>query len=155
MPQGIAWPYDPHIAEVIWERIAQNDIGLDAVLHELATQGIAVPSRSTWYEWLKNEPSMADKSARAREMQADYLAGLAVREATTARIGERVKTDATGVEITTGDNVERSKLIVQTYLRRAGQLAPKVYGERIQQEISVDEGLAASLIEARKRAEGQ
>jgi hypothetical protein len=136
MPAGQAFPYDPAIAEMVWDRIAQNDVGLDEVLETLANEGVAVPSRRTWYEWLKANEEMAHNSARAREMQADYIAALAVKEAKTSRIGEKVRSDKDGTEITTGDNVERSKLIVQTLFKRAGQLAPKVYGERVQQEHS-------------------
>ena len=131
MAKGQSFPYDSEIAEMIWERIAVNPIGLDDVLETLANEGVAVPSRSTWYHWLKTVPEMADYSARAREMQADCIVGLAVKHAMTDRNGERVKTDKDGVEITTGDNVERSKLIYQALMRRAGQLNPKVYGEKI------------------------
>ena len=130
MPQGQAFPYDPAIAEMIWDRIAQNDVGLDEVLETLSNEGVAVPSRAVWYVWLRSEKEMQDNSVRARDMQADYVVGLAVKEAKTSRIGEKVKSSVDGTEITTGDNVERSKLIVQTLLKRAGQLAPKIYGDK-------------------------
>jgi hypothetical protein len=130
MPAGQAFPYDPVIAEMVWDRIAQNDVGLDEVLETLANQGVVVPSRAVWYVWLRSTPEMQENSARAREMQADYIVSLAVKEAKTDRIGVKTISSAKGTEITEGDNVERSKLIVQTLLRRAGQLDPKKYGEK-------------------------
>jgi hypothetical protein len=136
MSEGRAFPYDPEIAEMIWDRIAINPVGLEDVLETLSNEGVAVPSRSTWYKWLKTVPAMVEQSARAREMQADHIAGLAVKHAMTDRNGEQVKTNKDGAEITTRDNVERSKLIYQALMRRAGQLNPKVYGEKIDVEHS-------------------
>ena len=130
MAKGKAFTYDAKISAMIWERIAISPIGLDSVLEILANEGVAVPSRSTWYKWLQTIPEMADNSARAREMQADFLAGLAVKHAMCDREGKRIKTGPDGKEIITSDNVERSKLIYQALMKRAGQLNPKVYGDK-------------------------
>jgi hypothetical protein len=47
---------------------------------------------------------------------------------------------------TVSDNVERSKLIVQTMLKRAGQLDSKRYGEKVQQEIVGKDGGPISFV---------
>jgi hypothetical protein len=42
--------------------------------------------------------------------------------------------------VTVADNVQRSQLIVQTTLKRAGQLCSKKYGDKVQTEISGPNG---------------
>lgn len=145
MPLGQAYPYDPVIAAIIWERIATDKIGLENVLdmlkNEGLTEGFTVPSKSTWYLWLRAEPEMQENSARARLMQSHYVHGLAITEATTERIGERTKTLADGsTETTTGDNVERSKLAYQAYMRLAGSLNAKEYGDKVAVAHTAEDG---------------
>ena len=114
--------------------------------------GIATPSVSVIYRWLSEQPDFQQKSARARELQGDTLADLAMKHALNPMIGETRTTMEWGEQVKTGDNVQRSQLIVQTLLRRAGQLAPKKYGDKLALEHSVDESLAQRLEKARSAA---
>ena len=122
--------FDEELTTAICDLIATSEIGLDDVLRELAPSG--TPSLSTIYRWLEEHEAFQALYARARLLQADLLADLAVKESFTSRMGV-VRKDSTkdGVTETISDNVERSKLIVQTILKRAGQLAPKKYGEKV------------------------
>jgi hypothetical protein len=134
-------PYDPEMAGEICERIATSELGLEQVLADRKSQGLAIVSSTTIYKWLSNNPEFAEQSARARRMQAELLHDRAQQVAQTPLIGKVVKDDEkNGRTETTSDNVERSKLIVQTLLKRAGQLDPKKYGEKIQAEHTGPEG---------------
>jgi methylphosphotriester-DNA--protein-cysteine methyltransferase len=90
-----------------------------------------------------------------REFQADLIIDRAIIEADTLRIETEVTNDPVeGKTTKTADKVERSKLIVQRLLKRAAQLAPKKYGEKVGAEHSgsMVTGLAESIAQARKRS---
>jgi hypothetical protein len=109
--------------------------GLEHVLAEMRSGDFpATPGLTTVYQWMVDNPEFAEHSARARILSADTYVDAAIEEAHTSLIGkiESVKEtkDGTFAETRIADNVERSKLIVQTLLKRAGQLNPKKYGDR-------------------------
>ena len=134
-------PYDEALADEICELIATTHLGMEDVLNKLRETNPSTPSLATVYRWREASEEFREKSARARELQGDSIVDLALKEAYTSRIGVIVKDSSKdGRTETTSDNVERSKLIVQTLLKRAGQLAPKKYGEKIQQELSGKDG---------------
>lgn len=141
--------YDPVIGESICELLATTAFGLDDILEILGKDFAKVPGKSTVYKWMNEHPEFAERSARARELQADTLADLAMKEAQTPRVGVITTSKEWGEEIRTADNVERSKLIVQTIFKRAGQLAPKKYGEKIMQEVSGEVGIKRILVPER------
>ena len=126
-----AIPYDSEIAEDICELIATTHLGMEDVLDKLRVTNPSTPSLATVYRWLASSEEFRQKSARARELQGDSIVDLALKEAYASRIGVISTIKEWGEEVKTADNVERSKLIVQTLLKRAGQLAPKKYGEKL------------------------
>lgn len=137
-------PYDSDICDQICNLIATTHLSLEKIMARLKKP----ISPRTWYRWLEESDDCRQKSARAREEQAHYLADRAVQEAFAPRRGKIIKKvtnrivskgtvddgepekDEVEITETISDNVERSKLIVQTIYRRAGQLYPKVYAER-------------------------
>ena len=134
-----SYEYDPELAQVICERLSTSEMGLEDILDELRrVRGPEkiTPGLTTIYKWMEAHPEFAESSARARRFQAQILhdrAQKAAREALIGRIEKTVVTDkGTETQITTADNVERSKLIVQTLLKRAGQLDSKKYGDKLQ-----------------------
>lgn len=123
------------IADKICERLATTDLGLEEVLEQIkAEDGISVSIMSVW-RWEQAHPKFREQSAHARKMQAQLLHDRAQKFAREPLIGKVKKTVKTseGIEttVTVSDNVERSKLLVQTTLRRAGQLDSKKYGEKV------------------------
>ena len=76
------------------------------------------PHRSTVYDWATNDPDFARRFARARELGASALVDKAQRIA-----------DGDDRE---GEDVQRSKLRVDTLLKRAACYCPKVYGSKVQ-----------------------
>jgi IS30 family transposase len=151
--------YDQELADYICERLATTELGLEQVLQERRDQGKSSVSATTIYNWLNQFPNFLEKSARARKMQAELLHDRAQIVAQTALIGkvETVKEtkDGTFAESRVADNVERSKLIVQTMLKRAGQLDSKRYGDRTVLAGDPDAPLvlADAIAKARKRVE--
>jgi len=137
-------PFDQELADFICERIATTELGLEQVLQERKDANRSSVSSTTIYKWLNEFPEFAEQSARARKMQAELLHDRAQIIAQTPLIGkiESVKEtkDGTFAETRIADNVERSKLIVQTLLKRAGQLDAKKYGDRVDMNLGGQNG---------------
>lgn len=141
MPAGRpTLPFNQKIADEICERLVSSRMGLEYVLDSMRAdpEWEGTPGLTTVYRWMAANPTFAETSARARELSADTYVDAALQEAHSARLGvittvKPGKTpDTTEVEQRTSDNVERSKLIVQTLLKRAGQLNPKKYGDKVE-----------------------
>lgn len=111
-------PFDQDIATEICDRLSCSDKALAEVLDEMNNP----ISEWMFYKWQREYPEFAKESAHARESQGFHLADKAIVESRTSRIGVVDKSTPKGNEQTVADNVERSKLIVQTYFKRAGQL---------------------------------
>jgi hypothetical protein len=93
-----------------------------------------MPYQATVYRWLTQSEAFRDQYTRAREVQADTLADEVLDIADDAAQDMRV--DEQGNERVRHEVVQRSKLRVDARKWLAGQLAPKKYGDRIQQNIS-------------------
>lgn len=139
-------PYDAEIAEEICHRISATRFGLEEICRQLQDVDSKAPGHATVYAWLSSTPEFMEKYSRARLLQADYMADLAVTEAFTSRIGTIEKDTFKGHETTVADNVERSRLIVSTILKRASQLAPKKYGEKVGLTNAAGDGPAEIVI---------
>jgi hypothetical protein len=110
-------------------------------------------------QWLDANPAFAQKYARAREVQADFLAEEVVVISSTVlpaikrTVSGRGKTRRT--EEVHGDAVDRARLMVDARKWYAGKLSPKKYGDKIQTEHSGTiglTGLGARMLErARQR----
>jgi hypothetical protein len=130
-------PFDQTIATEICERIVESRMGLEHVLDVMRSEPewSKTPTLVTIYRWMTENDGFFKDSARARQLSADTYVDAAVNEAHTQRIGKIEGTketkDGTFAESKIVDNVQRSQLIVQTLLKRAGQLNPKKYGERL------------------------
>lgn len=126
-------PFDAELAEEICERIATSELGLEQIVADITKErGETTPCLRTIYRWLESNDEFSQQSARARRFQAQLLHDRAQLQAQTPLVGEIVKESAKdGRTVTIADNVERSKLIVQTTLKRAGQLDSKKYGDKL------------------------
>ena len=133
-------PFDSDLCDYICERLATSELGLEQILQERRDMGLSSVSTQTIYRWREDNEGFRSNSARAREMQAELLHDRAQLAAQTPLVGEVVKEvvypaiddkpERIERTVTLSDNVARSTLIVQTTLKRAGQLAPKKYGDR-------------------------
>lgn len=129
-------PFDQGIADEICERLVSSRMGLEYVLDSMRPEFPATPGLTTVYKWMAANPEFAEDSARARLLSADTYVDAALNEAHTSRNGVITTTQEWGTQEKVSDNVERSKLIVQTLLKRAGQLNPKKYGDKLDVEHS-------------------
>jgi hypothetical protein len=140
-------PFNQEIADEICERLVESRLGLEHVLDSMRPEFPETPGLTTVYKWMDANPSFAESSARARLLSADTYVDAAILEAHSSRVGEIVTMKGDGTEERKiADNVHRSQLIVQTLLKRAGQLAPKKYGEKIQQEVSGKDGAPLQFV---------
>lgn len=90
-----------------------------------------MPSETRVYAWLSENESFRDKYARARELQAEFYANEIVE------IADSVQEDVSAVA--------KARLQVDTRKWVASKLAPKKYGDKVQQEVSGDLGVNMSL----------
>jgi hypothetical protein len=119
--------YNEDIAQQICEQIATTTHGLNYICK--INDGF--PNPSTVYKWLNEQQLFSERYARAREIQADLLADEIIRIAKTPRKAIRTATKEWGIEVTTGDAVDRSRLMVDAYKWKASKLAPKKYGDKV------------------------
>jgi hypothetical protein len=146
-------PFNQDVADRICEMLATTRFGLEDILAYVRVEIPETPGLSTIYKWLRDNEEFAKQSARARELQGDTIADLALNVAYEPLVGTITTTQEWGDQVKVADNVERSKLIVQTLMKRAGQLAPKKYGERLglDHSGSIDVSLADRIAKARTR----
>ena len=116
---GIGRPsdYTPEIAEAVCERLEAGQS-----LAEVA-RAEGMPGRSTVYQWLEKHPEFADRYARARARQADTFADDIIA------IADEKDEDA---------NSRRIRIDARKWL--AGKQRPKVYGDKVTQEVSGPDG---------------
>lgn len=97
-----------------------------------------MPGRSTVMAWLLQDKEFSDKYARARDLQAEVLADEIIEIADDGMNDVVVGED--GKERTDHEAIARSKLRVDARKWYASKVAPKKYGDRLQQEITGKDG---------------
>lgn len=127
-------------------------MGLEHVLDSMRAEPEfeSTPGLTTVYRWMAANPEFAENSARARVLSADTYVDAALIEAHTSRMGriEAVKEtkDGTFNESKILDNVPRSQLIYQALMKRAGQLNPKKYGDKLTHSGDPDAPIGITLL---------
>lgn len=131
-------------ANIICERIAGGE-SLRSICQEKG-----LPSITSVMRWLADENNAAFRAqyARAREVQADFMAeeilSIADEECTMVRADKHGSKDEDGQGNTEvlfdATAVARNRLRVDARKWLAGKMAPKKYGEKVQQELSGPDG---------------
>jgi hypothetical protein len=98
-----------------------------------------MPTQSTVYRWLDQFEPFQEQYARAREIQADTLADQILDIADDGS-NDTYPVDDTGATGTNHDVIARSRLRVDARKWMASKLAPKKYGEKLQQEVTGGDG---------------
>lgn len=133
-------------------------IGIDAICERVAAcvplRHIASDAGVGFAQLAKylSHPAHAEQYARAREAQADTMADELLSIADDGTRDRYIDQD--GVERIDQDVIARSRLRVDARKWLASKMAPKRYGERVQQEITgrdggaieIDIGVRAKLI---------
>lgn len=125
--------FSPELFNTICERIAEGESLIKICQSE------DMPSKTSVMRWLDNDELSAahglrDQYARAREALADVFAEEIVEIADDGRRDYTV--DEEGRETVDHDHIARARLRVDARKWAAGKLAPKKYGDRVQQEHS-------------------
>ena len=124
-----AGKFTTELFEDICNEIAYSDKGLVTICK---AKGL---NANSFYEWLAKDKDLGDKYARARELQAEFLADQ-ILEIADDKSGDEVAVfngdeggpDATRVDY---ENIQRSKLRVDARKWKAAKLSPKKYGDKV------------------------
>ena len=126
----------PVIDEIL-SAIATTPKSLESICKDIES----APSARTVYKWLEGDEELVQRYARAKESQLQVLADQLVDLADTDRICEKITVKADGSrEVVILDQVERTKLQIDTRKWLLAKLNPKKYGDKVQQELSGPEG---------------
>lgn len=124
-------------ADIICERLADGESLRAICISD------DMPSKTSVFRWLASNEAFRDQYARAREAQADHLADeiLEISDDGTNDWMERQGEDGKSVGWQlNGEHVQRSRLRVDSRKWYASKVAPKKYGEKVQQEVSGPDG---------------
>lgn len=130
MPAGRPSKYTKELAIELCSVIAESDRGLD----DICSGRDDFPAARTVRTWILENEEFQPMYARAKEIQADFIAHQVLPLADICRVGEKTIVKPSGTEITRGDMVERSRLQVDARKWLAAKLAPKKYGDKVTQE---------------------
>lgn len=119
--------YSEAIVDEICEIIATSNKGLKSIL----STNPLFPSFSTFFKWLgeKDKQYLSDRYARAKELQAEYMADQILEIADDGSNDTYV--DENGKVKTDWDVLGRSKLRVDSRKWLASKLLPKKFGDKI------------------------
>lgn len=118
MSGGRPSSFTQETADLICERIAEGES-----LRQIC-EDEGMPHRVTVLRWLDSNGGFAAKYARARELQGDVM-------------DEKILAVA---DECTNENAQAARVKIDAYKWRAAKLAPKKYGDKVQQEISGPDG---------------
>lgn len=97
-----------------------------------------MPDKATVFRWIIAHDKFRDQYARARETQADTMADEILEIADDGKRDTYI--DENGNERTDQDVIARSRLRVDARKWLASKMAPKKYGDKVQQEITGKDG---------------
>jgi hypothetical protein len=151
-PKGRPSDFNPEIAARICEALLEFDEdnkpkGLRKILSE-----VGMPAMTTLFRWLEAHEDFRKQYARARELQA-HMYGEVRLEIVAENPQVEILTKFGSYTVTDAAGVARNRLRYDAACKHAAQLNPKVYGDKIQQEISgeLNIGLADRIVNARSR----
>lgn len=131
-PIGRPSLFTAELAGIICARIADGE----SVRKICASEDM--PAMSSVFKWLTESKEFSEQYAHAREAQADKYAEEIIEIADDGTNDTYV--DENGNERTNQEVVARSRLRVDARKWYASKLAPKKYGDKIQQEVSGSDG---------------
>lgn len=126
--------YSQELADAICQAISRSSNGLSRICETLDISYVSV------YKWLNEYEEFAKQYARAREEQADFLADEIIEIADDGSKDTKQITGRDGALIDVEDTewTNRSKLKVDARKWKASKLAPKKYGDKIQNDLTIN-----------------
>lgn len=123
-PTGRPLTFTQEKADEVCSRVSGGE-PLAAVCRDM---GIGL---TTWYDWVKERPNLAEAIARAREAGYDMIAVDTLKIADTPVEAVTERSTANGLEITRQDALGHRKLQIETRLKLLAKWDPKRYGDKL------------------------
>jgi len=126
MPAGRPTDYNKKIAVTICDRIVEGE-SLRSI-----TRDDAMPSIKTVYSWIRIYPEFLKQYGLAKDDQMDTLADemLDICDDSTNDYMDRKNKDGSENEVINSENIQRSRLRVDTRKWIAERMKPKKYGAK-------------------------
>ncbi len=90
-----------------------------------------MPAKVTVFKWIRTDADFANQYAHAREAQAEHYLDEIIQIADDSALDTEINPES-GNEVTNHDVIQRAKLRVDTRKWAMSKLAPKKYGDRIE-----------------------
>jgi hypothetical protein len=134
------------MAEVICDRLIEGE-SLSSICRDEA-----MPAKSAVFRWIATDPSFKDRYTRAKIEGCTAMAEDAISIADDARNDWMSSNDPQNPGWrANGENVQRSRLRVETRKWMLSRLLPHLYGDKSQVELSGQLNIAEAILAARKR----
>lgn len=120
--------YDPEIAREMCEMLSEG-----IPLREICRSDPKFPAWRTVYDWMKKDADLSTAIAHARDMGYDAMAEECLDIADNANNDWMERLDEDGKQVgwmVNGENIQRSKLRIETRLKLLAKFNPKKYGDR-------------------------
>ncbi len=130
--------FTQELFDAICDEIAHSSLGLVSICKSKELNA------STFYDWIKVDVERNNKYARAREMQADFLADEII-EIADETSNDTIKGDE-GQEYANHEWINRSRLKVDARKWKASKLYPKKYGDKVQNEVTITDSIGQLII---------
>lgn len=134
-------PYSQEVAAEICVRVATSSLGMERIVSELREnppigadgQPLKVPSFRVAFNWLSSNTDFQQAYARAKELQADYLAEETLELADNATGDAILAYDKAGNPYAKmdGNSVRRAELMVKARQWAASKLNARRYGDKM------------------------
>ena len=107
----------------------------------------SAPTAKTFWKWMETDEDLGERYARAKSAQLEVLADQLVDLADQDRVCEKVTIKADGSrEVVILDQVERTRVQIDTRKWLLAKLNPKKYGEKAQLEHTGEVGIKTILL---------
>lgn len=144
--------YTPDLAAIILARVMAGE-SLRSICRDED-----MPSRSTVHLWLAKDARFSDQYAKACEVRAEELFDEMFEIADDATNDWMIRgSGENATEVVNGENVQRSRLRIDTRKWALARMNPKKYGDRITNEVVGKDGgpIATTQIDAKKLSKAQ
>lgn len=125
------------VMDHVCDELATSSKGLGSIISAARDSTGDFPSYSTIMKWLEDDAKLSERYARAKAAQADFMADelLEIADSSVETV-----TDQNGVSRKDSADVQHKRLRVDTRKWLAAKLKPKVYGDKLQQEVTGKDG---------------
>ncbi|HEX4045111.1 MAG TPA: hypothetical protein VHZ76_05540 [Gammaproteobacteria bacterium] len=125
--------YSIEIATEICDTVSSSTKGIK----RLCLENDHWPCPDTIFRWLKSNKDFSDQYARAKRLQIEALVDEILEIADDSN--NDYMADVKGKMIIDHEHIQRAKLRIDTRKWLASKLVPKIYGNRIQTDLTVDD----------------